>query len=408
MDARGGAILGDEVGAGKTFVSFALIADVLLRDPKRGVVIFVPNRLLVNKWTVQLRDYLIASIHDRKVGRALADRIHPMDRALRSAKRNAIVITTHSVYSYRTSEGDQGACLRAALEILPEGRGRHHNAVLKAFGLGQHSGDFWPSWAHASALNKTTLKPLAPLLQRYREGERGMQIDMRAAVQDVRRLVGRRALRDSGLVIIDEAHNLKPTSSAIYRSLMGVLDQHFDALLFLTATPFQLGRHELLTILDFFKASRLHKEYPTAFADQRQALSDAMDDHVDALKRFGKSWRDLTREHVAQARAAIADDTATEFDPLIADVEAAFPRCRRGQGRVAVGDAPVRRPVSPRARPSRDRPCRRPPPAGSYSLRIGGSAARRNHAGGPNHHLVSADRGLLVVAGIAERSDHAI
>ena len=324
MDARGGAILGDEVGAGKTFVSFALIADLLLRDPKRGVVIFVPNRLLVNKWTVQLRDYLIASIHDRKVGRALADRIHPMDRALRSAKRNAIVITTHSVYSYRTSEGDQVACLRAALEILPEGRGRHHNAVLKAFGLGQHSGDFWPSWAHASALNKTTLKPLAPLLQRYREGERGMQIDMRAAVQDVRRLVGRRALPDSGLVIIDEAHNLKSTSSAIYRSLMGVLDQHFDALLFLTATPFQLGRHELLTIIDFFKASRLHKQNPTAFADQRQALSDAMDDHVDALKRFGKSWRDLTRDQVAQAPAAIAGDTATEFDPLIADVEAAF------------------------------------------------------------------------------------
>ena len=270
-----------------------------------------------------------------------------MDRALRSAKRNAIVITTHSVYSYRTSEGDQGACLRAALEILPEGRGRHHKAVLKAFGLGQHSGDFWPSWAHAPALNTTTLKPLAPLLQRYRDGERGMQSDMRAAVQDVRRLVGRRALPDPGLVIIDEAHNLKSTSSAIYRSLMGVLDQHFDALLFLTATPFQLGRHELLTIIDFFKASRLHKQNPTAFADQRQALSDAMDDHVDALKRFGEAWRDLS---VNRLRRRGRRSPATRPRVRSADrrCRGRLPRIRRGQGRVAAGDAAVRRPVGPR------------------------------------------------------------
>src|SRR5690348_3655013 len=64
LDERGGAILGDEVGAGKTFVSFALITDLLLRDPGQGVVVFVPTRLLVSKWSRQLRDYLIASIPD--------------------------------------------------------------------------------------------------------------------------------------------------------------------------------------------------------------------------------------------------------------------------------------------------------------------------------------------------------
>ncbi len=326
MDARGGAILGDEVGAGKTFVSFALIAELLLREPRRGVVIFVPNRLLVSKWERQLRDYLIASILDKRVGHDLADRIHPMDRALSSAKNNAIVITTHSVYSYRTSAEDQRACLRAALEILPEGRGRHHKAAFKAFGLGQHSGNLWPSWAQPSALTTTTLKPLAPLLQRYGDGERGHRLgaDMRTAVMDVRRLVGRRALPDAGLVIIDEAHNLKSTSSAIYRSLMGVLNQSFDALLFLTATPFQLGRHELLTIVDFFRASRMYERNPAAFADQRQALSDAMDAHVDALKRFGAAWRDLSRGQIAPARAAIAGDAPVQFDPLTAEVEAAF------------------------------------------------------------------------------------
>ena len=98
---------------------------------------------------------------------------------------------------------------------------------------------------------------------------------------------------------------------------MGVLDQRFDALLFLTATPFQLRRRELLTIIDFFKASRLYGEHPTTFAEQRQALSDAMDDHVDALKRFGASWRDLTFDQAAQTRAVIAGDAAAPATLLI-------------------------------------------------------------------------------------------
>ncbi|MBA3860694.1 MAG: hypothetical protein H0X56_01855 [Solirubrobacterales bacterium] len=38
-------------------------------------------------------------------------------------------------------------------------------------------------------------------------------------------------------LLLRNADQLKSTSSAIYRSLMGVLDQRFDALLFLTATP---------------------------------------------------------------------------------------------------------------------------------------------------------------------------
>jgi hypothetical protein len=332
LDERGGAILGDEVGAGKTFVSFALIADLLLREPKRGVVVFVPNRLLVDKWAKQLRDYLIASVPGDDGGRKLADRIHTMDRTLGRAKRNAIVITTHSVYSYRTSVEDQGACLRAALSILPEGKGRRYRSVFRAFGLPEGRADFWPSWAHEDALTKTTLKPLAQLLRRYSDGERGLGDEMRTAVQEVRREVGRRALPDAGLVIIDEAHNLKSTSSAIYRSLMGVLNQRFDALLFLTATPFQLGRYELLTIIDFFKASCLSLQDPTGFADRRQALACAMDDHVDALRRFGDAWRDLTDDQVVEARAAIADDAAGSLDPLVAEVEAAFAAARTAKG----------------------------------------------------------------------------
>ena len=43
LEAFGGVILGDEVGTGKTFVTFALIAEALIRQPDRGAVVFVPE-----------------------------------------------------------------------------------------------------------------------------------------------------------------------------------------------------------------------------------------------------------------------------------------------------------------------------------------------------------------------------
>ncbi len=59
-------------------------------------------------------------------------------------------------------------------------------------------------------------------------------------------------------LLLRDADELKSTSSAFYRSLMGALDQRFDALLFLTTTPFQLRRRELLTIIDFFRGKSGH------------------------------------------------------------------------------------------------------------------------------------------------------
>jgi hypothetical protein len=288
-------------------------------------VIFVPHQLLVTKWARQLRDYLMASVDDRGLGRALAKRIHTMDRGLTRAKRrDAIVITTHTVFSYRTSVGDQGACLLAAVEKFPEGKGLHRRAVLKAFGLAGHGTEFWPRWAQHDALTQDVLRPLQPLLRRYSQGERGLADEMRQAVQDVRRKVGRRALPDAALVIIDEAHNLKSASSAVYRSLMSVLDQQFDALLFLTATPFQLGRHELLIIVEFFRAAKRAEADPDGFETQRRTLGDAMDRHIEALARFGAAWRDLTVDQVAAFTALDNDEAPGAADPLVADTNAAF------------------------------------------------------------------------------------
>src|SRR4051812_35338677 len=71
LDSFGGAILGDEVGLGKTFTTFAVLAETLMREPNKGAVIFVPSELLKRKWERQLKDYLRVAVRDRDVGEEL-------------------------------------------------------------------------------------------------------------------------------------------------------------------------------------------------------------------------------------------------------------------------------------------------------------------------------------------------
>lgn len=345
LNEFGGVILGDEVGAGKTYVTFALLAEALSRSPEQGAVVFVPTELLKTKWCRQLRDYLLASMHDKRLARDLVQRITPVDRSLhddgtlvpssrgRRIGKNAILVARHSVYSYRTSEYDQAACVHVALDKLPEGAGRHRKAVLRACGLEPSMPGDWGSWATPTRLTVDALKPMRSVLRRYADGERDLWWPMLDAVHRIRRRVGRSSLPDAALVVIDEAHNLKSATSSVYSALLDVLDQRFDALLFLTATPFQLGRHELLHIVNFFRASRRHTGNEESFTRRRQELGDAMDRYIETLDRFGDAWRDLDEPRVAATRILIASQ-ADGHDPLVAETADAFARVEASKVRL--------------------------------------------------------------------------
>lgn len=335
LDEFGGVILGDEVGAGKTFVTFALLTEALNRYPDQGAVVFVPTDLLKTKWSRQLRDYLLASMHDKERAHDLVSRITPVGRSLnddgsldaanqgRRVARNAIVVARHTVYSYRTSEADQVACVRAAVNKLPEGMGRQRKAVLRACGLDARIPDEWATWATTQRLTVDALHPMRALLRRYADGERELWDEMLDAVQKIRRRVGRASLPDAALVVIDEAHNLKSATSAVYSSLLEVLDNRFDALLFLTATPFQLGRYELLHIVNFFRASRRHTGREEVFVRRREELADAMDCYVEALDRFGETWRDLDEARAEVVRQRV-HGAMPHSDPLVGEAAEAF------------------------------------------------------------------------------------
>jgi hypothetical protein len=243
--------------------------------------------------------------------------------------RNAIVIATHNVYSYRTSRADQAACLRAAAGVINVGRNIRPRALLRACDVDPDTPQHWADWARPDVLSTRALAPLREVLQRYASGDRGLGNASRDAVQEVRRRVGKSGLPDAALVVIDEAHNLKSTHSAIYQALISVLSSRFDALLFLTATPFQLGRDELLNIVNFFRFARAYEGREQVFAERVDAMRRAMDEWVEALDAFGAAWLDLDASATSRCVALITSGAGAGDDAGNLELRAAeaFARC---------------------------------------------------------------------------------
>lgn len=323
LDAYGGVILGDEVGAGKTFVAFATLADRLLSQPGRGAAVFVPSGPLVHKWSQQMRDYLRAAVRDPEAGSALAGRVVQMDRSLRvqdekgaerRPRRGDIVVTQHSVFSRQTSDSDRAVCLERWIALRCKRTRKPWSRLFAACDLERwQANEDRARWAGTDVLSSQVLRPIDVVFARWEAGDRALRDPLRQAVQEVRRAVGRKVLPDAALIIVDEAHNLRSASSQIYRSLMEVLHDRFDAMLFLTATPFQLGRDELRTIVEFFRSARGAAARSGDFDRRVVAMQAGMDGYVDALEAFGRAWRDLeASEVVAAERVCAAGEEAPE------------------------------------------------------------------------------------------------
>jgi Helicase conserved C-terminal domain/SNF2-related domain len=336
---HGGVILGDEVGSGKTYVTFALLVETLASESRKGAAIFVPSGPLKTKWCEQLREYIDAAVPDERLRANLRLRITPIDRTLcndgsldedrwgEAPAANSIVVATHTTYSYRTSVVDRAACLRAAAARLNVGHTIRPSALLRACEL-DPTADDEPYWADPDLLTPKRLEPLRAVLLAYVGGERDLDFEAREAIAEIRLLVGRARLPNMALAVIDEAHHLKSTDSTVYRSLSGVLGSRFDALLFLTATPFQLGRDELLNIVGFFAQSRANTG-DAAFEERVRGLAAAIDRWVDSLDDFMRRWADLDQSRASTCASLLRDDAGPgpDDDPLVSRAAEGFRQC---------------------------------------------------------------------------------
>jgi len=129
--------------------------------------------------------------------------------------------------------------------------------------------------AVAKALPRVDVRPLAEALEQMPIRARGGQdrvseriTTAREALKGVVQELWKRVLANarwrSPLLVMDEAHHLKNPATSLARQLQspesdddlrtgdGALAHAFDRMLFLTATPFQLGHQELVRVLERF------------------------------------------------------------------------------------------------------------------------------------------------------------
>jgi hypothetical protein len=174
----------------------------------------------------------------------------------------------------------------------------------------------------ARALYKVSLKELASALEKMPIRAKGGDDRLSERLSDARRAL--RTIEDelwkkvlaearmrSPLLLMDEAHHLKNPETSLARQFKvadferdlrmgdGALSNAFDRMVFLTATPFQLGHRELVQVLTRFSDVRWDEASlgpATKFQERLTGLEKALDDSQRSAIALQRSWSRLGPE----------------------------------------------------------------------------------------------------------------
>ena len=180
------------------------------------------------------------------------------------------------------------------------------------------------SVVRALGRRRVDLKPLAKALEdmpvRAKGGDArtSERLDLvRHALRDAEDVLWRDLLAQarwrSPLLVMDEAHHLKNPRTLLARQLQspdvtgdlrtgdGAMANAFDRMLFLTATPFQLGHHELVRVLERFADVRWSVDElgdRETFQGQLATLEDRLTDSQRTAMALQRSWGSLRPDDV--------------------------------------------------------------------------------------------------------------
>jgi len=362
LAAQPGLVLADEVGMGKTFVALAVAASVALSDrARRPVVVMVPPSLK-EKWPQDFavfKDKCLDPEASERVRASSADSAISFLKRLDDPieERSSIIFLTHGAMHRGLTDG----WVKLAM-IQRSLRGRHRTGPLRR-ALARCAGSLlWLGWAERHApdiwdrlldappedwlriLRRQEIMQAnddAPVPQAVLDVLRDYDTsDIYAALQSIphrqsatyddRVADARRVLTDLlkdiwrqcltrlnvrlPLLVMDEAHHLKnpetqlaglfqlPDAKADAEEISrGALGGVFERMLFLTATPFQLGHHELCSVLERFdgvawKAASAPPAGREVFKTQVRELRDCLDAAQIAALNLDAAWGLLCTE----------------------------------------------------------------------------------------------------------------
>ena len=378
-----GQILADEVGMGKTFVALSVAVSVALQDSeKRPVVIMIPPAL-VNKWPKDLsvfRENCLPPNNREQVRSGLASTAveflklldDPVDR-----RCNILFLTQGALHRSLSDQYVKLALIQRALhrrwnidelkkslnrfgaellrmqfvertagefiQSLLESEPKHWKSILVKRGVLEHTVDdpvpegivqvlYTMDSGHFDRLFQA-LSTEMPQRESTHLSEHLQTL--RQIINEEFRLIWKRCVEKISLrlplLILDEAHHLKNAATrfaGLFQSeedaeevSRGHLAGVFERMLFLTATPFQLGHNELVNVMRRFTAIVWsHTTSPTggrpAYEQQLEALGDKLDQAQRATLMLDHRWQELTSE-----------DLCVNGDPLT--VEAWWENLRR-------------------------------------------------------------------------------
>jgi len=362
LETQPGLILADEVGMGKTFVALAVAASIALGErQRRPVVVMVPPSLK-KKWPKDfklfsekcLTPHAQKTITSRSVEHAV-DFLKLLDDD--PSERTSIIFLTHGAMNPNRKLNDhwvkfaiirQALYRRHGIENLKRAISRCASDLLRAKWTAPYGTQVWMDllnndpygWleilqnhdleppdkddpvpeAAIEAMKEIDFNDLFRTLQEHIPRKMSVHYDYhlkqaRKAVNDQIAQLWEICIRTLPirlpLLVFDEAHHLKNPGTQL-ASLFHVKEAEDDAeefssgplagvferMLFLTATPFQLGHFELCNVLDRFKGinwkySRApemkEKGYEDILADIRQSLDSAQ----EAAVRLDCIWGNL-------------------------------------------------------------------------------------------------------------------
>jgi len=356
LKTQEGVILADQVGMGKTYVALAVAASQILSTPDLGqVVIFVPAAV-ADKWVREWRKFSESLLEP-------GSGIRCVDHALRSGEellkklddhtneRAHIIVVTHTALTsslkddfiqlallhHATRHLKTGAELRQRIAKWSTGNsGLFRNSRFKdakdvvklldtppsnwratwQIRTGEELADDPVPGALERAVKKISLKELKATIEalpiRSSVGIKERLNDAREALNAATQVAWKWMLSstdlDLPLLIVDEAHRLKNPDTNIGRLFGkrsvdpkdGALDGTFRRMLFMTATPFELGHKELIQVLGRMDAVRpLEQPELPSLPERLKVLEKVLTEAQSKADGLDKAWGRLSIDEVA-------------------------------------------------------------------------------------------------------------
>jgi ERCC4-related helicase len=326
LNTQPGIILADEVGMGKTFVALATaLSYVANLTRNRRILILTPSIELKDKWDKDIdtfRDYCIKK--DSKLKRIAQDRGIESIKELFQEKDTPILTIPLSRVVGAPKEEEMLCYLGAYFRRKGFSSNKRKEILgrvgydLRIFNeLARMNPDSWFD-EKFQFLDYENVKKANFDIFDSTIRDNGTEKEFKNAC----RLTRYSLIPKFPICIVDEAHNYK-NSKVMGRRFFDSQEETecvpFKKFLFLTATPFQLGHEELLSIFQMFKAA---ETCPQGYEENLDALSTHLQEYTKKIESLENCWHKFSKSRLDEEQNKVTGlkDISECGDPELREV----------------------------------------------------------------------------------------